>query len=90
MHNQSLTERVIELEHRIQCLEALAELTTSETGHGHCDSGERCLVAHYDYTKKLSPPCIRCALCHQYIRPERMGDQCPGVKQKQSETTSQQ
>lgn len=40
--------------------------------HPHADSGCRCCVAHSDNVQ-----CIRCARCHQYVRPEDMDDGCP-------------
>lgn len=45
----------------------------------HLDFGERCLVMHYagDYwNPNVLPPCIRCARCLQWIRPERFTESC--------------
>lgn len=43
----------------------------------HKDSGFRCLIAHGG-PKEILPPCIQCAVCHKYIRPEDMDGDCTG------------
>ncbi len=49
----------------------------------HRDSGARCLVAHSvgDWRDPvLLPPCLRCAVCHQWLRPETFATTaCPGA-----------
>lgn len=42
----------------------------------HVDSGGECAVAHWD-DGKLLDACRRCAVCHEWIRPENMQDDCP-------------
>jgi len=37
----------------------------------HVDSGERCLVAHFKYQGQVLAPCIKCARCDQWLRPEQ-------------------
>ena len=44
----------------------------------HEDSGLRCLVAHGDGQGNQQPPCTKCTRCGEWIRPEAMGQECPG------------
>jgi hypothetical protein len=52
----------------------------------HKDSGCRCLVAHYDDEGELLPACIKCEVCHEYIRPEDMNLPCSEVPVKKEYT----
>ncbi|MDA0244684.1 MAG: hypothetical protein OT477_14795 [Chloroflexi bacterium] len=36
----------------------------------HIDSGLRCLVAHFDESGELLPPCIKCGNCSEWLRPD--------------------
>ena len=46
----------------------------------HKDNGVRCMVAHWSPKGKLLPGCIHCAVCYQYVRPEKMRtEECPGA-----------
>ena len=42
----------------------------------HTDSGIECTVAHYDEKHNLLPGCIHCAGCGEFIRPEKMDEEC--------------
>jgi hypothetical protein len=44
----------------------------------HIDSGWRCTVGHFDKAGNIAPPCIQCSSCGEHIRPEDMGNECPG------------
>lgn len=57
----------------------------------HRDSGWRCLVAHYEggwENPRILPPCVKCADCAQFIRPEKMDEECPMVGAAQVETAN--
>lgn len=36
----------------------------------HTDAGQRCLVAHVDGNGQPLPPCIKCAECGEWLRPD--------------------
>ena len=44
----------------------------------HVPSGWACCVAHYGPGMVLLPACHKCASCGEFIRPENMGEDCPG------------
>lgn len=52
----------------------------------HRDGGLRCLVAHWE-NGDMAQPCIRCEQCKQFIRPEKMDEECPGQSASKSEHT---
>ena len=37
-----------------------------------------CLVCHYNDDGTPAPPCHRCAHCAEWVRPEQLGQPCPG------------
>lgn len=46
--------------------------------HGFGEVVSACLVWHRDGQGRTLPQCIRCQHCHQFIRPEQVGRECPG------------
>ena len=51
----------------------------------HENSGEYCLVAHFDKKGLLLPPCIRCKNCYKWIRPKDMEEECKIINFKDSQ-----
>lgn len=49
----------------------------------HSESPMRCLVAHQDSKGHRLPACIRCAKCHEWIRPEDMSKDCKADERKE-------
>ena len=43
----------------------------------HVDSGITCCVAHFR-NGMSEGQCIQCKTCGEYVRPENMGEECPG------------
>ena len=59
--------------------EALEDFTADfvEVEQRHQDSGESCLVAHFDKEWNLLPGCIKCSRCRRWIAYGKENERCP-------------
>lgn len=75
-----LQARVSQLEGDVKALRAVHEpvFQVDPPARGHEDSGGRCCAGHVGWYGACRPPCIQCKRCGEWIRPEAMGQECPG------------
>jgi len=72
---QELCERVSKLEEKMRAVEGARKMPSNPKCHR--PSGQECLVGHISADGNLEPGCPRCKDCRQFIRYNRMDEDCP-------------